>query len=81
MKKLLLLVPLFLFGFAHGQALAPPIDFESGTISYTWTDFGGGVATVINNPQSSGINTSTKVGQMVKNAPEVWAGSYLQMTN
>lgn len=81
MKKLLLLVPLFLFGFAHGQALAPPIDFESGTISYTWTDFGGGAATVINNPQSSGINTSAKVGQMVKNAPEVWAGSYLQMTN
>ncbi len=81
MKKLLLLIPLFLFGLAYGQALAPPIDFESSTISYTWTDFGGGVATVINNPQSSGINTSAKVGQMVKNAPEIWGGSFLQMTN
>lgn len=81
MMRRLLLIPALLFGFVFGQALAPPIDFESSTISYTFTDFDGGVATVINNPQSSGINTSSKVGQMVKNAGQVWGGSYLTMTN
>jgi Secretion system C-terminal sorting domain len=81
MKNLLLLLSLFFCGVAYGQALAPPIDFESSTISYAFTDFGGGVGTVINNPQSSGINTSAKVGRMVKNVPEIWGGTFLQMTN
>ena len=78
---LLLLLPLLLFGFCYGQNLAPPIDFESGTISYNFTDFDGGGSTVINNPQSSGINTSAKVGQMIKSAGQVWGGSLLPMTN
>jgi len=50
-------------------------DFETGT--YAFTDFGGGAATVIANSQSSGINTSAKVGQMIKSAPEVWGGSWI----
>ncbi|MCP5303772.1 MAG: hypothetical protein H7A03_11645 [Pseudomonadales bacterium] len=56
-----------------------PIDFESSTLTYPFTDFGGGVATVIDNPQSSGINTSAKVGQMVKSAGEVFGGSTLAL--
>jgi hypothetical protein len=56
-----------------------PITFESPTVNYTFTDFGGGAVTKINNPQSNGINTSTKVGKMVKNAPEVWAGSLISL--
>lgn len=56
-----------------------PIDFESTTLNYAWTDFGGGAASVINNPQSSGINTSAKVGQMVKFAGEVFGGSTLAL--
>ena len=81
MKKLLLLLPLLIFGLCYGQILAPPIDFESGTIMYTFTDFDGGAATVVNNPQMAGINTSAKVGQMVKNIGQVWGGSLLTMTN
>jgi hypothetical protein len=54
-----------------------PLDFETGT--YTFTDFDGGVVTVINNPQSSGINTSTKVAQMVKNAGQTWGGSWIAL--
>ena len=54
-----------------------PLDFQSPTINYAFTDFGGGAVTVINNPQVSGINTSTRVGRMVKNAPEVWGGSFI----
>jgi hypothetical protein len=61
--------------------LALPLDFESSTINYNFTDFAGGVATVINNPHAGGINTSAKVGQMVKNAGQVYGGSFIEMVN
>ncbi len=63
------------------SGLAVPIDFQSTTLAYTFTDFDGGNATVITNPQSSGINTSTKTGRMVKNAGQPWGGSFLTMAN
>ena len=56
-----------------------PITFESATVNYAFTNFGGGAVTVVNNPQSGGINTSSKVGKMVKNAPEVWGGSFITL--
>ncbi len=61
--------------------LALPLTFQSTTYPYPFINFGGGVATVVNNPNPSGINTSTKVGRMVKGAPEVWAGSFIEMVN
>ena len=61
--------------------LAIPIDFQSTSLAYTFTDFGGGGASVITNPQSSGINTSTKVARMIKSAPEVYGGSFLTLAN
>lgn len=61
--------------------LALPITFQSTTYPYTFVNFGGATATVENNPNPSGINTSTKVGKMVKGAPEVWAGSFLELVN
>jgi hypothetical protein len=59
------------------ETLALPLTFESSTLAYTWNDFDGGVVTVVNNPQSSGINTSAKVGKMVKNAGQIWGGSWI----
>jgi len=56
-----------------------PITFESPTVDYTFTNFGGGVVTKIANPQKTGINTSNTVGRMVKNAPEVWGGSLITL--
>ena len=56
-----------------------PIDFESTTLTYNFSDFAGGVATVIDNPQSSGINTSAKVGQMIKFDGDVFGGSTLAL--
>ena len=58
-----------------------PLDFQSNTITYNFVDFDGGNATVINNPYLSGINTSTKVGQMIKNAGQVWGGSSLLLSS
>ena len=56
-----------------------PIDFESTTITYGFTDFDGGVGTKIANPNSGGINTSANVGKIVKGAGQPWAGSYLTL--
>lgn len=61
--------------------IAFPLDFESNVINYTFTDFNGGGVTIISNPHSSGINTSSKVAQMIKSAGAVYGGSYLTLTN
>ncbi len=58
-----------------------PVDFESSTIRYDFSVFDGGSVTVINNPQSNGINTSSKVAKMVKNAGQPWGGSVLSLGN
>ncbi|MFY7839016.1 MAG: PKD domain-containing protein, partial [Lacibacter sp.] len=56
-----------------------PLTFESSTLQYNFTNFGGGVVTVVDNPHKTGINTTYKVGKMVKNAPEVWGGSVITL--
>ena len=58
-----------------------PVTFESATVNYAFSNFGGGVVTVINNPQVSGINTSAKVGKMVKGPGEVYGGSLVLLGN
>jgi len=61
--------------------LALPLTFQSTTFPYPFVNFGGGNSTVVNNPNPSGINTSTKVARMIKGAPEVWAGSFIDLVN
>lgn len=61
--------------------LALPLDFQSTVINYAFTNFGGGNSTVVDNPSPTGINTSTKVGKMVKNAGEVYGGSLIALVN
>ena len=63
------------------NVLGIPLDFESTTLNYAFTDFSGGAATVVTNPNKSGINTSNKVGKMVKGAGDPWAGSYITLDN
>jgi len=58
--------------------LLMPIDFEDSTLNYSFVDFGNAQSTVIPNPDASGVNTSSTVGQSLKfNGAEVWAGSFL----
>ena len=59
--------------------VAIPIDFESTELTYVFSDFAGGVASVIDNPDQSGENTSAKVGQMIKFEGEVFGGSTLSL--
>jgi type III secretion system FlhB-like substrate exporter len=50
-----------------------PVTFE--TTSPAFSSFGGASFSVIDNPDASGINTSAKVGEIVKTAgSEKWAG-------
>ena len=62
-----------------GGSAATAVDFEDTGAPYTFSDFGGGAAQVIDNPDASGINTSPKVGQMEKFAGEVFGGSTLAL--
>ncbi|NNE54981.1 MAG: T9SS type A sorting domain-containing protein, partial [Flavobacteriales bacterium] len=52
-----------------------PIDFEADFTTADFVDFDGGTATVIDNPQSEGVNTSLTVAQIVRDGGEIWAGS------
>lgn len=59
-----------------GQTL--PIDFQSTITNYFLDSFGGAAATVENNPDVSGINTSSKVGKAIKGS-ECWSGTSLPL--
>lgn len=59
-----------------------PVNFESFVINYAFTDFGNVASSVLDNPDKSGINTSARVAQSVKNAgAETWAGTFLTLGN
>lgn len=63
------------------EELALPMNFESTTLDYEFVNFGGGTASVVDNPFKSGINTSNKTAKMVKNPPEGWGGSFIALEN
>jgi hypothetical protein len=49
-----------------------PINFE--TVESPFNGFGGSVYSVVDNPDATGINTSSKVGRYVKGTDGNWAG-------
>ena len=54
-----------------------PLTFED---NFTLSSFDGGAIQAINNPDISGINTSSRVLEMVKNAGQSWAGSKITLS-
>lgn len=59
-----------------------PVDFESFTINYAFTDFGNAASSVADNPAAGGINSSARVGQTIKQAgADTWAGTFLTLQN
>ena len=60
-----------------------PLTFESSTLTYTFTDFGGAITTKVANPDATGGNTSATVARTVKGASgapsETWAGSFIEL--
>ena len=80
MKKLLPLVILFLASLAT-TAQTLPIDFESGISISDFVDFDGGTAAIVPNPLSDATNSSTLVGQIIRNGGELYAGSKIILAN
>ncbi len=67
---------------AGDAGVGMPLTFESATLNYVFNNFGGAVASRVDNPHATGINNSSKVGQFVKNnGAEVWAGTAMPMTS
>lgn len=60
--------------------LTLPINFESENLNYTITDFNGAASEVIDNPDASGINTSSKVAAMTPGGG-VFTGGFLTLDN
>lgn len=57
-----------------------PINFESDKLDYAWIGFGGASAEVVDNPDMSGINTSSRVVELTEDAgAQTWAGISLQL--
>lgn len=64
---------------AGGSSTSLFINFEGDASSYDFTDFDGGSTQIIDNPQSGGINFSSKVVELIKNPGQPWGGSYLTL--
>lgn len=81
MPKMYLVIWSLWLTVASNAQITLPIDFEATNISYEFTDFEGGVTSVIPNPQKSGINTSETVLRIVKIPGKYGGGGYLTMAN
>ncbi|MGC9375145.1 MAG: hypothetical protein ACP5DQ_08915 [Bacteroidales bacterium] len=71
-----------IYFYKPGASTKPslPLNFESTTINYEFTDFGNVSSSIVNNPDATGINTSSKVAKSVKpSGAEIWAGTFLTM--
>ena len=79
MKNFILFICLSLTTYINAQSL--PIDFETAITTSDFIDFDGGTATVIDNPQTNGLNTSNKVAQIVRDGGQIWAGSKIELAN
>ncbi len=74
---LFLLFPLISF-----SQINLPIDFENNQIAnQDFIFFNGGSGYVVYNPQVDDNNPSEKVGVIIRDGGDVWAGSYLELEN
>lgn len=78
MKKILFLfIPLLSFA-----QINLPIDFENNQIiNQDFIFFNGGSGYVVFNPQIDDNNPSEKVGVIIRDGGDIWAGSYLELDN
>jgi hypothetical protein len=72
---------IILISFYSGFSQSLPINFEGDITTNDFVDFAGGTATVVPNPSLSGINTSSTVGQIVRDGETIFAGSKILLTD
>ncbi|MBS7253062.1 hypothetical protein [Flavobacterium branchiicola] len=64
------------------ETVKTPLTFESSTLTYTFSNFGGANTVLVANPDKTGINTSEKVGALTKGTgAETWAGSFIDLAD
>ncbi|MBP6460215.1 MAG: hypothetical protein KA264_08980, partial [Crocinitomicaceae bacterium] len=64
------------------ESLVLPLTFQSTTLTYSFTNFGGAETDVVTNPNVTGINTTTKVGRTVKTSgAQTWGGSFIELSS
>lgn len=67
-------------GGGGDDALELPLDFQNADLTFTFQGFGGANAEVVDNPDASGNNTSSRVAALTKNdGSEVWAGVFIDV--
>lgn len=75
----------FYFDDIEFASIKFPINFETGSLTYTWTGFGdpnfNAIPTaIISNPDASGINTSgTVLEEQKPSGSQVWAGASMPL--
>ena len=62
--------------FEHQQ-----VEFVGGSNELNSPGFDGGVGAVVENPHKEGINTSDRVGRIVRDGGATWAGSRIPLDN
>jgi hypothetical protein len=78
--RLSLLITLFLAAsLISAQVL--PFTFEDGLTTEDFVDFDGGIATILANPQPSGINSSATVARIVRDGGAIFAGSKIELVS
>ncbi|MCB0582908.1 MAG: hypothetical protein KDD10_26755, partial [Phaeodactylibacter sp.] len=70
--RFLYILPFLLLGITGFAQFNLPLDFESSTITYVLTDFGGNTSLVVTDP----TDVTNNVAQSTKtNTAELWAGT------
>ncbi len=78
MKHIAFFVSLLSLSLGYAQSL--PIDFEGDVTTEDFTDFDGGAAEVVANPNPSGINDSPTVAVLVRDGGAIWGGSKIALS-
>ncbi len=72
---------IIVFSSFAGFSQSLPFNFEGDITTTDFSNFDGGVATVITNPNPSGINTSASVAQIVRDGGKPWSGSKILLAD
>ena len=72
---------IILFSSFAGFSQSLPFNFEGDITTSDFSDFDGGVVTVITNPNPSGINMSASVAQIVRDGGKPWSGSKILLAD
>jgi hypothetical protein len=78
-KKGTFLISFLAISISLGYSQSLPVGFETSISASDFMDFAGAQSAIIKNPHADTINPSAKVGRIIRNGGEVWAGSKLTL--